>query len=100
MTGNGVYSGHNIDQNGQAHYIASMTKKSGPSVFDQEVIRLEELVERLLSTIDRLVKENRSLRVQQESLTSERAALIEKHDMVRNRVEGIVVRLKSMETGT
>jgi cell division protein ZapB len=76
-----------------------MTKNTKPPVFGQEVSRLEQQVEALLTTIDRLVKENRSLRTQQESLTTERASLLEKHDLVRHRVEGIVTRLKSLETG-
>jgi cell division protein ZapB len=45
------------------------------------------------------VKENHSLRSQQESLATERAGLLEKHDQVRNRVDAIVTRLKSLETG-
>ncbi len=76
-----------------------MTKDIEPSIFDQEVTRLEQQLEALLTTIDRLVKENRSLRAQQDSLATERASLLEKHDLVRDRVEGIVTRLKSLETG-
>ncbi|MDH3560603.1 MAG: TIGR02449 family protein [Gammaproteobacteria bacterium] len=77
-----------------------MTKNTIPSVIDQEITRLEQQLEAVLTTIDRLVKENRSLRVQQESLATERASLLEKHELVRHRVDGIVTRLKSLETGT
>ncbi|MDH3526788.1 MAG: TIGR02449 family protein [Gammaproteobacteria bacterium] len=77
-----------------------MTKNTIPSVIDQEITRLELQLEAVLTTIDRLVKENRSLRVQQESLATERASLLEKHELVRHRVDGIVTRLKSLETGT
>ena len=52
-----------------------------------------------MRTVERLTKENRSLRAQQDSLSTERALLIERHDLVRNRVEAIVTRLKSLETG-
>ena len=45
------------------------------------------------------MKENKSLRAQQESHSTQRAALIERNDMVRNRVEAIVTRLKSLESG-
>ena len=76
-----------------------MTKKTKPSVIDQEVTRLEEQVTTLLKAIDRLMKENKSLRAQQESHSTQRAALIERNDMVRNRVEAIVTRLKSLEIG-
>jgi cell division protein ZapB len=77
-----------------------MSKKTKPSEIDQEVTRLEEQVEILLQTVDRLVKENKSLRAQQESHSTERATLIERNDQVRNRVEAIVGRLKSLESGT
>jgi len=76
-----------------------MSKKTKPSEIDQEVTRLEEQVEILLQTVDRLVKENKSLRTQQESHSTERATLIERNDQVRNRVEAIVGRLKSLESG-
>jgi cell division protein ZapB len=76
-----------------------MSKKIKPSDIDQEVTRLEEQVEILLNTVDRLVKENKSLRAQQESHSTERATLIERNDLVRNRVEAIVSRLKSLENG-
>jgi uncharacterized protein (TIGR02449 family) len=49
--------------------------------------------------IVRLTRENRSLRAQQDSLAIERAGLLEKHDQVRNRVDAIVTRLKSLESG-
>lgn len=83
----------------ESHYIGHMPKKTEPPVIDQEVTRLEEQVEILLHTVDRLVQENRSLRTQQESHSTERATLIEHNDQVRNRVEAIVSRLKSLENG-
>ncbi len=66
---------------------------------NQELSRLEEQVETLLRTLDRLAEENRSLRAQQESHSTERATLIERNDVARNRVEAIITRLKSLETG-
>lgn len=88
-----------IDRALQGHYIDLMSGKAAPSIVEQELERLEERVNGLLEVIDRLTMENRSLRAQQESLTTERAGLLEKHDQVRNRVEAIVTRLKSLETG-
>lgn len=81
------------------NYYFRMTKKSKSLVIDQEVSRLEEQVDFLLATLDRLMKENRSLRSRQESLATERANMLEKHDMVRTRVDGIVSRLKALESG-
>jgi len=66
---------------------------------EQELTRLEEQVDSLLAIIERLTRENRSLRAQQDSLAIERAGLLEKHDQVRNRVDAIVTRLKSLESG-
>jgi len=77
-----------------------MTDKNTPVMTEPELVRLEEQVNMLLELLDRLTRENRSLRVQQESLATERAGLLEKHDQVRNRVDAIVTRLKSLETGT
>ena len=77
-----------------------MTNKNTPVLTEPELTRLEEQVSTLLALLDRLMKENRSLRSQQESLATERAGLLEKHDQVRNRVDAIVTRLKSLETGT
>ncbi|MGD2112820.1 MAG: TIGR02449 family protein [Gammaproteobacteria bacterium] len=74
------------------------SKIEAPSI-DRELARLEGQVGQLLDLVERLTRENRSLRTQQESLTMERAGLLEKHDQVRNRVDAIVTRLKSLETG-
>jgi cell division protein ZapB len=76
-----------------------MTNETTPSTIDLELTRLEEQVTGLLKTVERLSKENRSLRAQQDTIANERANLLEKHDQVRNRVDAIVTRLKSMETG-
>jgi cell division protein ZapB len=76
-----------------------MTNETTPSTIDLELTRLEEQVTGLLKTVERLSKENRSLRTQQDTIANERANLLEKHDQVRNRVDAIVTRLKSMETG-
>jgi cell division protein ZapB len=88
-----------IDRKQEAHYIGCMTEKLETPDLGQELERLEGQVGFLLDTVDRLLKENRSLRAQQDSLATERANLLEKHDLVRTRVEGIITRLKSMESG-
>ena len=75
-----------------------MTKNTKP-VVQQELVQLEDKVESLVKVVEKLMKENRSLRAQQETLATERAGLLEKHDQVRNRVDAIVTRLKSLESG-
>ena len=77
-----------------------MAKKTKPALIDQELDQLEEKVNGLLDIIDRLTKENQSLRAQQETQAVERAGMLEKHDEVRNRVDAIVTGLKSLETNT
>jgi len=88
-----------IDRAGHPHYIGGMTKKTTPSQIDLELIHLEEQVTDLLEIVERLNQENSSLRAQQDAMANERANLLEKHDQVRTRVDGIVTRLKSLETG-
>jgi cell division protein ZapB len=65
--------------------------------FDLDV--LENQVEELIRTCRRLKEENTSLRARQETLIAERAELIEKTELARNRVEAMISRLKSMEEG-
>lgn len=54
-------------------------------------------VEQLIEKCARLEEENRALRHQQSNLITERAALIEKSEQARSRVESMIARLKSME---
>lgn len=75
-----------------------MTKKTAPAIIDQQLGQLEEKVDSLLDIITRLMQENQSLRAQQVTQATQRAGLVERHDEVRNRVEAIVSRLKSLET--
>ena len=98
MPHNALRRGVNIDRKRPWNYIGRMTKNTKP-VVEQELSHLEEKVDSLVRIVDQLMKENRSLRAQQENLTMERAGLLEKHDQVRNRVDAIVTRLKSLESG-
>jgi len=61
------------------------------------VSRLERRVDELLGRCRRLTEENRILRASQESLNSERAALLEKNEHARSRIEAMISRLKAME---
>lgn len=58
---------------------------------------LEQQVEELIRTCRQLREENASLRTRQEHLVAERVELIEKTELVRNRVETMLSRLKSVE---
>ena len=61
---------------------------------------LEEKVDQLVRICERLEDENRALRDQQNSLMAERAALVEKSELARSRVEAMITRLRGMEAGT
>lgn len=60
---------------------------------------LEARIDALIRTCDQLREENRVLREQQTHLTTERAALIEKSELARTRVEAMIARLRAMESG-
>lgn len=74
-----------------------MEKDSVQQMAEQELKRLEFRMDELIKTVERLKEENRSLRLQQQSLTAERAQLVERNEMARNRVEAMISRLKAME---
>jgi cell division protein ZapB len=76
-----------------------MTEPTTRSAADLELKKLERRLEELIATVDRLKEENRSLKVRQDSLTAERASLLQKNEQVRARVEAMIGRLKSMEHG-
>ena len=59
---------------------------------------LETRVDELIRTVDALKNENTALRDQQKNLISERAALIEKTEQARYRIESMIARLRAMET--
>jgi cell division protein ZapB len=66
---------------------------------DLELARLEKRIEELLGSIDALKEENRALRQRHETLTNDRAGLLQKNEQVRARVEAMIGRLKTMEHG-
>ena len=81
-------------------YIALMSQNDNNDRIDLELKKLEVRVEELIRACSELKQENSSLRSQQESLKAERAALIEKTELARTRVEAMIGRLKSMESGS
>lgn len=74
-----------------------MSKTSPQQAVDQDLKRLEYRIEELIRSVERLKEENRSLRAQQETMTAERAQLIERNELARSRVEAMINRLKAME---
>ena len=59
--------------------------------------KLEEQVSELLELCQRLGGDNKELRTQLQSLSSERSTLIEQKEKVRVQVESMITRLRSME---
>jgi cell division protein ZapB len=68
-------------------------------MFEHELKRLEKRVDALVQVCDQLQDENRSLKQRQDTLTGERATLLQKNEQVRARVEAMIGRLKAMEQG-
>ncbi len=60
--------------------------------------RLESQLDQLIKICELLANENALLRERQSSLVTERAKLIEKNELARNKVESIIGRLKILET--
>jgi len=79
-------------------YIRLMNKNSTLN-FENDLKRLEGRLDDLVQVCDRLQSENKSLKEQQDSLSKERATLLQKNEQVRGRVEAMIIRLKSMEQG-
>ena len=65
-----------------------------------DLAALERRVDELIHTVEILSNENAALKIQQSTLTAERAALIEKTEAARVRVEAMIARLKALETRT
>ena len=80
-----------------ALYWETMNEPNPKSAVDLELKRLEKRLEDLIVTVSHIKEENRALRQRQDTLTSERATLLQKNEQVRARVEAMIGRLKSME---
>jgi cell division protein ZapB len=75
-----------------------MSEKETQIPAELDLRKLENRVEELIRACSYLKDENKSLRARQDNLVAERAALIEKTELARTRVEAMITRLKSMET--
>ena len=59
---------------------------------------LESKVEELLALTKKLSVENTELKQQLQDIRSDRAGLVEQREQVRSQVEGMISRLKTIET--
>lgn len=75
-----------------------MNEKEKADGTELDLRKLEQQVEDLIRACAYLKDENKSLRTRQDTLVTERAALIEKTEQARSRVEAMITRLKSMES--
>tara|TARA_B100000795_G_scaffold237374_1_gene197942 strand:- start:23 stop:244 length:222 start_codon:yes stop_codon:yes gene_type:complete len=64
---------------------------------NEELNRLERQVDNLIALVHLLGNENKALKSQQSNWTVERAKLIEKNELAKNRVESMIGRLKTLE---
>ncbi len=76
-----------------------MSNNNKNSAVETELQRLEVRVGELLTLVQQLTEENRALRHRQDSLNTERSALLQKNEQVRTRVEAMIGRLRALETG-
>ena len=65
----------------------------------EEIDILERRVNELIALTEQLSRENKALRTQQDNWSVERAKLIEKNELAKNRVESMIGRLRSLENG-
>lgn len=82
------------------HSILENMSDQEINITEDDLKRLEARVDELIQANLRLRDENSSLLSTQESLVTERAELIEKTELAKTRVEAMITRLKSMETGS
>ncbi|MEP7313813.1 MAG: TIGR02449 family protein [Pseudomonadota bacterium] len=73
--------------------------ETNTSQVELELKRLEQRIEELVAAVTQLKEENRALRMRQDSISSERASLLQKSELVRTRVEAMIGRLRTMESG-
>lgn len=64
---------------------------------DVDLNTLAALVRQLTDRVDRLHQDNLRLRAQELKWREERAYLIDKNEMARQRVESMILRLKALE---
>lgn len=71
---------------------------SSLSQSEADLIRLEQGLGEMVRRLRVLEEENRSLKARQDNLVSERAALVQRNEEARSRVEAMIERLKALES--
>lgn len=64
---------------------------------ESDFIALDQKINYLVALCQKLTTENRQLRQQEQSWRAEKAKLMEKNDLARNKVEAMIQRLRSLE---
>lgn len=62
-----------------------------------QIQSFSEKVDKLLAHVKQLEADNAALRDQQDDWHNERATLLQKNDLARNKIEAMIGRLKAME---
>ncbi len=93
----GLFCRFRVDAKAPSSYHLRMEKRDSAKLDEAGLKALEIRVHKLIKTCEELKTENRLLKVQQTSYTTERADLIDKNEQARKRVEAMITRLKSME---
>ncbi|PWQ94563.1 TIGR02449 family protein [Leucothrix arctica] len=63
----------------------------------EQVLELEQTLEKLMLISNRLFEDNQSLKLKETQLIKDRAELHAKNDKIRTQVEAMIMRLKAME---
>ena len=80
--------------------LGSVFNHDASSMTALNLSTLEARVDELINALSDLSDHNRALLDQQSNLIAERAALIEKSELARSRVESMIARLKAMEVNS
>lgn len=81
---------------GEFHFFVQIIL--GPTRMEESRIQsFSEKIDRLLAHVKQLEADNAALREQQDDWHNERATLLQKNDLARNKIEAMIGRLKAME---
>ena len=64
---------------------------------DQQINRFSDKVEQLIQHCSKLESDNAALKLQQDHWHTERATLLQKNDLARNKIEAMIGRLRALE---
>ncbi|MDX1694814.1 MAG: TIGR02449 family protein [Ketobacteraceae bacterium] len=70
------------------------------NALEQRLKQLEARIDELTDLCNEYKRHNKSLRMRESQLNEERANLLRKNDLARNKVEAMITRLKTLEQDT